>query len=181
MQTKYHPSYLTHGCWSPTRTGLFFLARMDGFIDVWDYHYRQNEIAYSHKISDCPLTNISINGKMAAIGDSEGTVTMMQLCEPLYVQQKNEKEIMNHIFEREYRREKNLEVAKKLAESKKPVKKVDGADEADFFSKVGLDAGEIEEAKKKSEEERSKREKEGGNEEAQPAKAGGAAPGGGEQ
>ena len=40
MQTRYHNSYLTYGCWSPTRTGLFFLTRMDGFIDIWDFYYR---------------------------------------------------------------------------------------------------------------------------------------------
>ena len=34
MQTRYHPSYLTHGCWSPTRTGLFFLTRM---VRSWFY------------------------------------------------------------------------------------------------------------------------------------------------
>jgi len=40
MQTRYHKSYLTDGCWSSTRPGLFFLTRMDGFLDVWDFYYR---------------------------------------------------------------------------------------------------------------------------------------------
>lgn len=60
METKYHNSYLTDGCWSPQRKGLFFLTRMDGFIDIWDYLYRQNEVAYSYKISDNPLSSISL-------------------------------------------------------------------------------------------------------------------------
>jgi dynein intermediate chain 2 len=47
MQTRYHNSYLTDGCWSKTRAGLFFLTRMDGCLDVWDFFYRQNELAYS--------------------------------------------------------------------------------------------------------------------------------------
>ena len=84
MQTRYHSSYLTAGCWSPSRTGLFFLTRMDGFLDVWDFFYRQNEVAYSQKISDSPLTSISVMQSMAAIGDAEGTVSMMQLCKSLY-------------------------------------------------------------------------------------------------
>ena len=50
----------------------------------------------------------------------------MQLCKPLYDQslQPKEKEIMQMIFEREQRREKNLDVMKRLAEKKpaKPVK-----------------------------------------------------------
>lgn len=88
---------------------------MDGFIDIWDFFYRQNEVAYSQKISDSPLTSISVNGDMAAIGDAEGTVSMMKLCEPLWnpTIQPKEKEMMQHIFERESRREKNLEVAKR--------------------------------------------------------------------
>jgi dynein intermediate chain 2 len=45
MQTRYHQSYLTDGCWSPTRAGVFFLTRIDGFLDVWDFYYKQNEVA----------------------------------------------------------------------------------------------------------------------------------------
>ena len=90
----YHQSYLTDGCWSPTRCGLFYLTRMDGFLDVWDFYYRQNEVAYSQKVSDAVLTNISVNSTMAAIGDSDGTVHMMSLCKTLYEQTSKEKETM---------------------------------------------------------------------------------------
>ena len=30
MTTKYHAAYLTDGCWSPTRPGVFFTTKMDG-------------------------------------------------------------------------------------------------------------------------------------------------------
>lgn len=113
MQTRYHSSYLTNGCWSPTRCGLFFLTRIDGFLDVWDFNYRQNEVAYSQKISDSPLTSIVVNQNLAAIGDAEGTVSIMQLCKPLYEVNPKEKEQMQVIFEREFRREKNLENLRK--------------------------------------------------------------------
>ena len=106
MQTRYHSAYLTNGCWSPTRCGLFFLTTIDGFLDVWDFYYKQNEVAYSQKISDYPLTSISINNNMVAIGDAEGTISVMSLCKPLYETSSKEKETMQHIFEREYRREK---------------------------------------------------------------------------
>lgn len=64
------------------------------------------------------LTSISVNGSMAAIGDSDGTVSMMSLCRALYDQtlQPKEKEVMQQIFEREFRREKNLDIARKAAE-----------------------------------------------------------------
>jgi dynein intermediate chain 2 len=101
---------------------------MDGFLDVWDFFYRQNEVAYSQKVSDAVLTTIQINGSMAAIGDSDGTVSMMSMCRTLYDHTLNprEKEIMGTIFERETRREKNLDTAKRQAEKlqKPPKEKV---------------------------------------------------------
>lgn len=48
---QYHGAYLTSGCFSPTRAGVFFVTRMDGVVDIWDYFYRQNEVAYSHKVT----------------------------------------------------------------------------------------------------------------------------------
>lgn len=48
--SQYHSAYLTSGCFSPTRAGVFFVTRMDGVVDIWDYFYRQNEVAYSHKV-----------------------------------------------------------------------------------------------------------------------------------
>merc|ERR1711959_498090 len=113
MQTRYHSASLTDGCWSPTRCGLFFLTRIDGFLDVWDFYYRQNEVAYSQKISDSPLTSIEVSGDMAAIGDAEGTVSVMKLCKPLYEKAPGEKDVMIQVFDREFRRERTLELAKK--------------------------------------------------------------------
>jgi len=84
MQTRYHSAYLTDGCWSNSRPGLFYLTRIDGFLDVWDFYYRQNEVAYSQKISDNPLTSVSVQNNMIAIGDAEGTVSIMKLCPALY-------------------------------------------------------------------------------------------------
>jgi len=158
MQTRYHNSYLTDGCWSTTRPGLFFLTRMDGFLDVWDFYYRQNEVAYSQKISDSVLTSIYVQGSMAAIGDSEGTTHIIGLCPALYdhTLQPKENEIMATIFDREFRREKTLDVAKRLADKKggaaKAEKAVDQsaleqtiADiETNFFNNVAEDEEERE-------------------------------------
>ena len=126
MTTKYHSSYLTSGCWSPTRAGgqntpthtntpshtpshilthplihplihpshtpsyifshtpfslqsininlnpphlspgVFFVTRMDGVVDIWDYFYRQNEVAYSHKVGDCMLSSMAVQGMLAS-------------------------------------------------------------------------------------------------------------------
>jgi len=61
---------------------------------------------------------------MAAIGDAEGTVSIMKLCKPLYERAPNEKDIMAQIFERETRREKTLDLSKKKEADKKQPKKV---------------------------------------------------------
>lgn len=53
---------------------------------------------------------------MAAVGDSEGSITMIQLCKPLYEDIDGEKDMMSVIFEREGAREKNLAQAKRQAE-----------------------------------------------------------------
>jgi WD40 repeat protein len=38
--TPYAPAYITAAAWSPTRPGVFFAARSDGVLDVWDLAYR---------------------------------------------------------------------------------------------------------------------------------------------
>jgi len=86
---------------------------MDGFLDIWDFYYRQNEICYSQKISDSPLTSIAVNQNLAAIGDAEGTVYISGLCKSLYETTSKEKEIMLQVFEREARREKKPRDLKK--------------------------------------------------------------------
>jgi dynein intermediate chain 2, axonemal len=116
MTSKYHSSYLTAGCWSPTRAGVFFVTRMDGVVDIWDYFYRQNEVAYSHKVGDEKLSSISVQGgtgtggKLVAVGDVSGTISLLEVCESLAVSQANERKAIDLMFEREMKQEKNLEI-----------------------------------------------------------------------
>jgi len=103
------------------------LTRRDGWLDIWDYYYRQNELAFSHKVSDSALSCIKLNvsgggyhnvGKLVAIGDQDGTVTLMELCDSLYMLQPKEKDIISEMFDRETRKEKILDQMKKAAEKK---------------------------------------------------------------
>eukprot|EP00744_Colponema_vietnamica_P003227 GILI01004977.1.p1 GENE.GILI01004977.1~~GILI01004977.1.p1 ORF type:complete len:582 (-),score=174.73 GILI01004977.1:310-2055(-) len=159
MTTKYHDAYLTDGCWSPTRAGVFFVTRSDGWMDVWDYFYRQNEIAFSHKVGDAGLTNLKVQpgGKLVAVGDSDGTVTLLELCDSLCTPQASEKNSIGQMFERETKRERNLDMQKKAAEAKKKDKDKEGAGqkkednkmdqllakvEEDFFAEINKDEGE---------------------------------------
>lgn len=119
MTTKYHSSYLTAGCWSPSRAGVFYVTRMDGVLDIWDYFYRQNEVAYTHKVGDAMLSSISVQGqaqaghggsRLVAVGDVEGTVSLLEVCESLAISQANEKKAIEAMFDREQKQEKNLEI-----------------------------------------------------------------------
>jgi dynein intermediate chain 2, axonemal len=84
-------------------------------LDIWDYFYRQNEVAYSHKVGDLTLSSIAVQGtmqsggKLVAIGDTNGTVSLLELCESLAVSQSNERKLIDLMFEREMKQEKNLE------------------------------------------------------------------------
>lgn len=115
LQTPYHDAYLSAASWSPTRPGVFFLCRQDGWLDAWDYYYRMNEVSLSHKVSDHQLTSMSVQsgGALVAVGDAEGTITLLELCPGLVSQMPNEKNIVGQLLERETKREKNLETIKK--------------------------------------------------------------------
>lgn len=63
-------------------------------------------------MSDSGLSSIKVQsaGKLLALGSLDGTVTVVQLSRGLWEQQKDEKAVISQMFERETRREKNLEL-----------------------------------------------------------------------
>ena len=84
---------------------------------------RQNEVVYSHKVGDIPLSAISIQGnsqgggRLTAVGDANGMISLMEVSEGLAMSQSNEKAAISGMFERETKREKNLEM--RLKEQKR--------------------------------------------------------------
>ena len=116
MTTRYHGTYLTGGTWSPTRPGVFFTIKADGEMDVWDYYYKQDDPTLSVKVTEgTPLTsfNVQDTGRLVTVGAADGSATLMELCEGLYAPQPSEKQSVNQMFDRETKREKNLEAAAK--------------------------------------------------------------------
>eukprot|EP00002_Diphylleia_rotans_P016056 TRINITY_DN311_c0_g1_i3.p1 TRINITY_DN311_c0_g1~~TRINITY_DN311_c0_g1_i3.p1 ORF type:complete len:496 (+),score=87.81 TRINITY_DN311_c0_g1_i3:405-1892(+) len=99
MSSKYHMAYTTDGCWSPTRPGVFFTTKLDGTLDIWDCVYNQNDPALSLKVCDAGLHTMAIQdqGKFIAIGAKDGSTTMVQLCESLYVSQASEKQAVSNV------------------------------------------------------------------------------------
>ncbi|ETO23176.1 hypothetical protein RFI_14010 [Reticulomyxa filosa] len=137
MTSRYENDFLTCGCWSPTRAGVFFITKQDGQLDVWDYCYKQSDPVYQLKISEHPLTSISVQGqgKLVALGGNDGTVTILELSNSLCEPSAQEKAIVNQIFEREMSREKNLQ-ARLLAQKRQKTmaKKPSDTHKLDFIN-----------------------------------------------
>lgn len=112
ITTPFDGTYLTGGCWSPTRPGVFFTIKKDGMMDSWDYHFKQNQPVFSSKISERGLSSIAMqqSGRHVALGAEDGTTTVLELSGALADQQPGEKANIAAMFDRELRREKNLEV-----------------------------------------------------------------------
>lgn len=157
LQTPYYPAFISAAAWSPTRAGVFFLCRHDGYLDTWDYFYRMNEVSLSQKVSDCALTSLCVqhNGSLAAVGDADGVITLLQLCDGLVAPGANEKNLIGQMFDRETKREKNLELIKKQAGTAKKDHQGGGStsitiDEAEyksrekaFFAEVGMSGDDL--------------------------------------
>lgn len=47
---SYRRTRLTAGAWNPTRYSIFYTARMDGSLDLWDVLHQQKEPNMSIKV-----------------------------------------------------------------------------------------------------------------------------------
>uniref|UniRef100_A0A0G4FR99 Dynein intermediate chain n=1 Tax=Chromera velia CCMP2878 TaxID=1169474 RepID=A0A0G4FR99_9ALVE len=196
ISTSYHDAPLMNGAWSPTRPGLFTVCRQDGYLDFWDIFYRQDQVVHRHKVGDAALWSLSMQsqGQLVAVGDTEGTVSLLELCEPLSVPSSTEKGVIIQIFEREARREKNLETQRKQQEGLRAKKEADEAKKVvenkankeqqaaeqrrefvnEFFAKIGMEVPPEERqevtppppAEEEKKDEEQKEEEEGKNEDA---------------
>lgn len=125
MGTRYDSAYLTAGVFSPQRPGVFFTSKVDGTLDVWDFFHKQGDPCFSVKVGDQPLTSLApqpgLGSKMLGLGASDGTVTILELGRSLTTPQHGEKNTIQATLEREFKREKNLEM-RAMQKKKTPVK-----------------------------------------------------------
>ena len=111
--------------------------------------------------------NAAKYGSLVAIGDAEGTVTLIELCASLYEPQSNEKLSIKQMLEREYTREKNLKAAKRLNDGKRTTRRDETVIEkqkekmaerirkleTDFIAQVGIVGEELPKPSGRREEE----------------------------
>ncbi|XP_020904970.1 dynein intermediate chain 3, ciliary [Exaiptasia diaphana] len=164
MWTKQDMSYMTDGCWSPTRPAVFFTTKMNGTLDVWDYLFKQNEPTLTIQVCDESLNSIRVqdHGRLVACGSHSGTVTLLELSDGLSNIQRNEKSSVNAMFERETKREKILETRhremrlkerSKSSQDKEHEEKPEDDEEEDMVAKAEKDFFSIVETEKKAREE----------------------------
>lgn len=84
LQTKSFSKRLTDAEWSPTRPGVFFIAKADGTIDIWDLMDRTHAPILTqsigiHKLSYVSCKTISPKQQLIGIGDTKGTLHIMEV------------------------------------------------------------------------------------------------------
>ncbi|WAQ97162.1 DYI3-like protein [Mya arenaria] len=146
MWTKQYQSYLTDGCWSPIRPSVFFITKMDGTLDVWDIIFKQNDPTLSLQVCDEPLHSLRVQdqGRLVACGSHTGTTTLLELSDSLYTMQRNEKNLVTAMFERETRREKILDTRHREMKLKERAKSsADGGKDKEEEEEPALDEEDL--------------------------------------
>lgn len=130
LQCNYMNQIACDGCWSPTRPSVFYIARKDGTIDVWDVMDRTHEPFLSQNI-----TSFSINSmapiefsnirQLLAVGDDSGTLHVLEIPWNLQKLMPNELASFNNYIERETKRQEFIMKRWNLREQEKRQKELE--------------------------------------------------------
>lgn len=87
------------GCWSPTKSSLFYLSRTDGILEAWDLLQQQSEPILSMKICDDSIKCVKPHesGRMIACGSSKGHVYLVEVSDNMAFCAKNDKAILTAV------------------------------------------------------------------------------------
>jgi hypothetical protein len=58
LQSCASPVRYTAGFWSPSRPAVFYIAKVDGSVDVWDILDKTHEPSLTQSVSSTPITTI---------------------------------------------------------------------------------------------------------------------------
>jgi len=108
--TGYGDNRANNAIWSPSRFGVFFVGKENGYLDIWDYMLTQDKPSWSEKILDDEISTMTMDtsGRTLAIGDASGTTAILKLSNSLTTPGLTEKADVQQMFEREGIREKTL-------------------------------------------------------------------------
>lgn len=122
LSTNYQCAELVDGCWSPTRPGVFFVAKTNGSFDVWDLYDTQTRPVLTQSLGSekDSLTCVSCAyggknaGRLLALGTESGDVRVIRLSDELAICQEAEPVAVSSALDRELKREREMIHAKML-------------------------------------------------------------------
>ncbi|XP_063363449.1 dynein intermediate chain 3, ciliary [Cydia amplana] len=111
LWTYSHRTKLTDGAWNPIRFSLMLVTQWDGCLSCWDLLRRRSAPIVTAQLCDEPLLRLRPHeaGLLVACGSSKGTVYLAELSQNLGTADKNDKQLLTSILERENKRERILE------------------------------------------------------------------------
>ncbi|KAI5645454.1 dynein intermediate chain 3, ciliary [Phthorimaea operculella] len=111
LWTYSHRTKLTDGAWNPIRFSCMLVTQWDGCLSCWDLLRRRNAPVVTAQLCDEPLLRLRPHegGVLVACGSSKGTVYLAELSPNLGTADKNDKQLLTNILERENKRERILE------------------------------------------------------------------------
>ncbi|CRH03891.1 dynein-associated protein, putative [Plasmodium relictum] len=114
ISNYYNECIINKGLWIYD-SSFFMLIRKDGYLDFWNLLYNFNEPIIKHKICNCSVTEIDAhaNNKFISVGNEKGDIHILKLGESFCKNSSEEKNSLDELFERESKREKNLEYIRK--------------------------------------------------------------------
>ncbi|CAA9990360.1 dynein-associated protein, putative [Plasmodium knowlesi strain H] len=114
ISNYYDECVINKGLWI-TDSSFFILARKDGYLDFWNLLYNFNEPIIQHKVCNSSITEIDghLNNKYISVGNDLGDTHILKLGSTFCKNTSEEKNALDQLFERESKREKNLEYIRK--------------------------------------------------------------------
>lgn len=94
----------TCGCWSPTRSGVLFIGKSNGTIDIWDFMDQSHKWTMQYSVGSVGLSSMKFhdnNSHIMAVGSQEGSLHILQLPFTLVRKVGDEDKTMNEFWNRQ--------------------------------------------------------------------------------
>jgi len=160
FSSHFADTYLSTGCWSPTRPAVIYTAKVDGTLEVWDLLDRSHEASMLATITSSQITSMVFwpetnkTQQLLAIGNSQGVLHIMEMPRNLRRPVPNEKAVTKTFFDREQARVdyvamrttvRNAELKEKEAAKQAAAAAAASGDDAASATKSANDAAKLDE------------------------------------
>ncbi|XP_014246902.1 dynein intermediate chain 2, axonemal-like [Cimex lectularius] len=111
FSTRYETTQIAGCTWAPNRGSVFYVAKKDASLDVWDLLYKTDVPMITHKLGTVPFTCLKENedGTHLAIGDENGNTNLVEMSDHFTEMDKADRAHINGYFDLEGHREKLIE------------------------------------------------------------------------